>query len=206
MSFRKSRQIALKERILVLTEGESELIYLKGYRSEDQNRRGLSGVEIEMYKPQNHSPIGLVKEAKRRVAEAKRDKLPFKRAWIVFDRDGHANIGSAIEEARTANPPINVAFSSMCFEYWILLHFEKTKKSFLNCGKVASYIRANHLEDLHKTLNFYPLLQNRITTAIANAKWLHEQNADDIKNGFNIYDLASYTSFDSLIVSLEAVK
>ena len=41
--------------------------------------------------------------------------------WIVFDYDGHEDFADAIKLARKRG--FQVAFSSMCIEYWFVLHF-----------------------------------------------------------------------------------
>ena len=128
------------KRVLILCEGQSEQIYINGYKSEDVNKRRLAKVDVEIYQPKDYSPHGLLTEAKLKVKEAKKDKMPYDKVWIVFDRDGHANVPQTFEEARIAK--INIAFSAVCFEIWILLHFERTSRAFQNCddhGEVLVY-------------------------------------------------------------------
>ncbi|AYD47946.1 RloB domain-containing protein [Arachidicoccus soli] len=108
--YRQLKNIQQPERILVLCEGESEIIYLNGYKSEDTNRRRLSRLEIEIYQLTNYSPLGLVSEAKKKIKEAKKDKMPYKSVWVVFDKDAQMNIPQAIQEAQTYSPSIEVAF------------------------------------------------------------------------------------------------
>lgn len=47
----------------------------------------------------------------------------YKEKWLMFDYDGHEDFSEAIKLARTKG--FKVAFSSMCIEYWFLLHFEE---------------------------------------------------------------------------------
>ena len=54
--------------------------------------------------------LGLLAEAKKRIKEAKRDKMPYEKVWIVFDRDGHANIPATFHEKQAVNE-IEIAFS-----------------------------------------------------------------------------------------------
>jgi hypothetical protein len=204
--YRPSRLINLPERVLILCEGESEKIYLSGYKNEDANRRRLSRVEIEIYQPNDFSPLGLLKEARRKLKEAKKDRYPYKSIWIVFDRDQHANIPQTMHEANASDPVINVAFSLVCFEYWILLHFERSRKMYNNCEQIKKVIEKNHLPNYAKTMNFYPLINGAIDTALQNAEWLHRQNQSDIDNGIAINNLQAYTSFDRLIRYLEEIK
>lgn len=48
--------------------------------------------------------------------------------WCVFDRDTHAHFDQALSMAQKAG--FEVAASYPCFEVWLLLHFERTTRSF----------------------------------------------------------------------------
>lgn len=199
MKNRKSLNIKPEKRILILCEGESEQIYLNGFRNEERNRRSLSALEI--YQPEDYSPYGLLTEAKKRLREAKKDHVPYNEVWIAFDKDGHANIPKTFDEARVSN--VKIAFSLICFECWILLHFKQTSKPFKNCDEIIKYIKDNNfISDYDKT-NFYPLVRALIDVADNNAKWLHSQNKTDLDNGRFPYQLNAYTNFDELIDSLK---
>lgn len=69
-------------------------------------------------------PMSLVQAARDDMRDMKRIRRhadrPFDEVWCVFDRDDHADINSAINEARQGG--IHVAFSNPCFELWLLLH------------------------------------------------------------------------------------
>ncbi|MDD2798023.1 MAG: RloB family protein [Bacteroidales bacterium] len=200
---RVSRNISFDKRVLILCEGLSEKIYINGYKSEPRNRDRLSKVEIEVYQPHNYSPYGLLTEAKKRKTEAEDDGLPYESVWIVFDRDGHQNIPKTFEES--ADSDINIAFSVVCFEYWILLHFETTSRGFRNCDEILSYINRKNYLTYHKT-NYYDQLRDKSATASENAKLLHATNKPDIESGIQPYELKSYTDFDKLFIFLETIN
>ena len=191
------------KRVLILCEGQSEQIYINGYKSEDVNKRRLANVDVEIYQPKDYSPHGLLAEAKFKAKEARRDKMPYDKIWIIFDRDGHAYVPTTFEEARIAK--INITFSSVCFEIWILLHFEKTSRQFQKCDEIISFIKHNGYLNYEKT-NFYNQLtfeQKQI--AIINAEWLHGQNEVDIQRGISIHELNPYTDFDRLMKYLQSL-
>jgi hypothetical protein len=51
----------------------------------------------------------------------------FDEVWIAFDKDGHPAAKEAFEEflkARAKDKRLNLVFSSRCFEYYMLQHFE----------------------------------------------------------------------------------
>jgi hypothetical protein len=133
-------------------------------------------------KPKDHSPKGIAKAAKAEYRKAKVLKIPDDKIfiWAVFDRDGHAGIPDAIDMLR--GTPIGVAFSNICFEYWILLHYENTSRTFSNCDEVISYIHLNYDKDYGKANDHYMRLKDRIPNAISRAQQLsNNQRQHDIR-------------------------
>lgn len=90
----------------------------------------------------------------------------------------------------------------MCFEYWILLHFERKKKPFTKCDDIISYIKKEHFKKYEKNTNSYASLKDKIDTAIENAIWLMKQNKNDMDRGTKIYDLSVYTDVHILVRKL----
>lgn len=128
-------------------------------------------------KPKNHDPKGVAKAAKEAYIHAKKVlKIPENKIfiWAVFDRDGHVGIPEAINWL--SDTPIGIAFSNVCFEYWILLHYENAARSFRNCDEIISYIHQNHDSNYGKANDHYERLKDKIPTAISRAQQLaHNQ-------------------------------
>ena len=116
----------LKKRELKILDAVKEL-ELKGYEVED------------IYKAQ---PVRYVREAQMGLEDGSCDE-----AWAVFDKDQHPKHKEAFELSRKEvnNTKVNIAFSSISFEHWVLLHFEINQMAFiksqcregdrgLNCG------------------------------------------------------------------------
>ena len=197
-----TKSLILNKKGLILCEGETERNYFSGFVTYEKNKRKFSGIGVEIYKPKDHSPVGLVKEAKKRIAEAKRDKSPYEFVWIVFDKDGHQNIPQAFSDAQDVKPKINIALSVTCFEYFILMHFIKTTKAFSKCDDVISELK-KHFVEYEKSRNLYSDLEERHTTACENSEWLCKMNQDDIDAGKMEYELSSYTNVHLLIAALK---
>jgi uncharacterized C2H2 Zn-finger protein len=196
---RVSKSISLPKRILILCEGESEQIYLKGIKKETHNKNAL--VEIEMYQPNDFSPLGLFKEAKKKIREANKE-YPYYSIWIVFDKDDHKEINRTFNLAEQNRPIIEIAFSNISFEYWILLHFERTNRYFKNSEDLIRYIDRKHHFNYSKTMNIFEALKDNISIALSNATWLHQQNAFELMQA-KPYSLNSYTNFDQLYSYLQ---
>lgn len=126
------------------------------------------------FKAKDNSPRGVVKRAKEEYKLARRLRIPTEKIfiWAVFDRDAHQGIPEAIDEA--INSGIHVAFSNVCFEYWILLHYERTQRAFANCAEIISYIRNTHDADYDKPDDHFTRLKHRIAAAMENGRWLTE--------------------------------
>lgn len=193
--------ISISKRILIVCEdAKSSKIYFESFKKDVRLKRELASVGIQVVHPKNHDPIGLVTKAKEMKLKAKRERNPYEEIWIVLDRDGHANISLAVETAE-ANK-FKVALSVICFEYWVLLHFEKTTKSFINCDKLISYINKKHPIEYLKCNNCYDVLKDKINIAIENGIWLEEQLKNDIDRGIKCYNMAAYTNVHTLVRKL----
>ncbi|MBC8486149.1 MAG: RloB domain-containing protein [Bacteroidetes bacterium] len=193
--------INISKRILILCEdGKSSKLYFESFKKDEKLKRELSSVEIEVIHPKDHSPVGLVTKAKEKKKKAKRDRNPYDEIWIVLDKDYHANVDKALNIAK--DNKITVALSIICFEYWILLHFEKTTKPFVKCEDVIKYIKKNHFKDYEKNTNCYLALKDKVKYAIENGEWLLEQTKNDIERGKKITGLSAYTDVHLLVRKL----
>lgn len=71
----------------------------------------------------------------------------FSEVWVVFDKDDHPHHQQAFEKVcreRTIHSNLNLAFSSRCFEMYLLLHFEYNTQAFLKSecdGKINGKTR-----------------------------------------------------------------
>lgn len=193
--------INLSKRLLIVCEDEkSAKLYFESFKRDEKLKRKLSSVDINVVHPKDHSPVGLVKEAKMKKYNAKRDRNPYDEVWIVLDKDEHANMDNALITARDNR--INVALSVICFEYWIFLHFEKKKKYFDKCDDIIHYIRRNYFKDYEKKINAYTALRDKVDFAIDNSKWLMKQNQDDLDRGLKPHELSTYTDVHILVKKL----
>lgn len=193
--------ISIGKRLLIICEDEkSSKLYFAAFKQDEKLKRDLASVEIDVVHPRDYSPVGLVEEAKLKRQKAKRDRNPYDEIWIVLDKDYHANIGKAFDMAYSNK--FKIALSSICFEYWVLLHFEKTCKAFPKCENIISYIRKEYFSDYLKKENAYVDLKDKVSQAIENGKWVVKQNQNDIDRGSKLYELDAYTDVHILVERL----
>lgn len=141
--------------------------------------------------------IGLINVAIER-------KEDFDELWVVFDRDGYTKHKEAFELAKDNN--INVAFSSISFETWVLLHFERNNSSFEKSANIIDdkfHNNSTYLENYAKSgdYNVYPQIEDKIKEAFSNASWLRSW-LSSISPNFIIYDVNPYTDVDFLVKKL----
>ena len=103
--------------------------------------------------------------------------------WVVFDREAEAKYPHTLHQQAREKADANgiqIAFSNVCFEYWILLHFEFTTSCFGSYdelkrnSKLTEYLRHIGINNYDKAS---PLLFEKIKDKIEDAK----QNAERLK-------------------------
>lgn len=163
---------------------------------------GEEGIEEEH---RRSDPVGLVEEAQRRLSEG------FDEAWAVFDKDGHTGVAKAFQLATEATDGkrVNIAFSSIAFEHWVLLHFERNTTAFLKSKNIidecflstGSGFFPNYAK--RRETDIYPVLKDKTLTAIENSAWLRQQMQAALENGDGkFYELNPYTDADCLVKKL----
>jgi hypothetical protein len=91
--------------------------------------------------------------------------------------DEHESFDQALNRAQ--DNKFNVAISNPCFEFWYVLHFEKTGRSFLDCARVIRYLCEQHLENYAKGADVFEQLRPHTATASRNAGDLLKQQWQD---------------------------
>jgi len=104
---------------------------------------------------------------------------PFDEVWCVVDterRNDNASWERGVNRATSTG--LRLASSNPCFEYWILLHFEKVGRSFDGYAAIRPYVR-QHIKDYEKKLICFEQLATRIPTAIYHSKQIHRSQWQD---------------------------
>lgn len=155
--------IPVQNKMFIFCEGDkTEPLYISSY-IDDKVKTKTKVIKIP--KTKKNTPVQLVEEA---ISVKKSNKsISGDEFWVVYDREAIAKYpNSKHDEAakKARNNGINIALSNVCFEFWILLHFEKlslTKpyssyldlmknsklKQYLNGVGIASYDKGS--DDLY---------------------------------------------------------
>jgi RloB-like protein len=206
MSKRKSRPQVTS--IFIACEGKNtEPIYFERIKEEVEECNLL---EITIYPDKNEEEpktdaLGLIREARNRIDD-------FDEVWAVFDKNGYTKHKEAFDEAnKTINgKKVRIAFSSISFEHWILLHFEKNDSCFLKSANIIETkftSNETYFSNYSKRANFdiYPKLKNHTENAVKNAAWLKFQQKENLKNN-EIYEVNPYTDVDVLVKRLFGIE
>lgn len=205
-----SKNKNIKRSLYILTEGHTEQAYFSRISEilgdEDEWKYSVTVDVREIVDGSKTDPVNMVKEAKK-------SKKYYDEVWVVFDkdRDRDGQNLQAIEDASKAK--ISVAFSSISFEEWVLLHFEKCTTAFQrsDCesrGQVctcngticaSTYIKQNHYPNYVKgKAKLYDDLSDKQDRALEFAAWLKYHHSPIA----NYYLLNPYTDVDNLVAQL----
>ena len=153
--------------------------------------------EVLIYDSEKSNPFSLVNEAVFLLDE-------FDEVWAVFDKDHHPKLKEVFEDNQYKK--IIKAFSSISFEHWILLHFEKSSFSFPKSNDVEERLRTKKYLPTYCKRNdydLYTLIGDYTDIAIENSAWLRREKLEDLKNEHNrIYMINPYTNVDKLVSKL----
>lgn len=161
----------------------------------------------ELYEQFKQVPTRYVAEARIALKEE-----GFDEAWAVFDKDGHAAHTEAFELAKSSvdnsieeEKFVKIAFSSISFEQWVLLHYEKSSIAFAKSQELIDRkLHGNNYFPAYakKTgCNIYEQLKDKTNLALENTAWLRFKMKNHIISE-NIYEINPYTNMDSLVKSL----
>lgn len=197
------RKRLVKQRLLVLCEGETERNYFKAMREDEDFKSKMAATDITILTAKNPTPEQIIKEAIKREKEAKRENNPYQTVWVVFDHDNHAHRKSAYNEATSHKLGFKVAFSATCFETWYLLHFVKSAKAFTEASKLIVELKKHYPNYQKARQNDFANLKGFLGEAIKNAKWLRSRVSG---YGKHITDSNPWTDVDLLIIYLKSLK
>ena len=194
--------------IFIACEGtNSEPNYFKRIREEVEETNSLAITvypERDEENPQTVA-LGLVREAQSRIND-------FDEVWVVFDKNGYTKHEEAFELAgKVINEKrVNIAFSSISFEHWILLHFEKNDTAYEKSRHIDEQkFKSNetYFPEYHKKadIDIYPKIRNLTGNAIENASWLRFRQRAEISKR-PIFEINPYTDVDRLVRRLFGIQ
>lgn len=195
------------------------------HRAYKSKKRSTKKVKTEPVPIFGVPPLKWVEEGHRELKDGTFDEV-----WSVFDKDQHPKSKEAFElaEKEVNGKYVNIAHTSICFEYYLLLHFEriyydfeksechaeckKTKKEiYFHCGSythpsdcdgyfcVNGFARKNNYwTDSKSKVSVFNIIENYLFWGFANAEWVRFISEKLDKNK-PIYLRNPYLTVDKLV-------
>jgi RloB-like protein len=179
----QKRKKAIREpyhRVLIGCEGEKSEPYYLASLCEDL-KINKSNVDIV---GEGVDPLNVVKNTMRRYLES-RLVDSYDAVYFVFDKDEHKSYQAALNKiedlSKNSKTPINAITSYPSFEFWLLLHFERTTSPYAQKGNKSASDQVciqlkKHISDYKKgNRNIYEMTKSYLSNAIDNAKFVEKQ-------------------------------
>lgn len=123
----------------------------------------------------NSQPIQVVERAvelKKRAGEPNGGTEPFEQVWCVIDGDHGDKIKNARAKAKAKK--IELAISTQCFEYWVLLHFEESAAPTADCASVVRRLKKKHVPQYDKGSYNFDAIMAMVRNACERAERLRQ--------------------------------
>ena len=166
---RRTPTRAVNKSILIVCEdGKSSPGYFKRLR----HKLGLSSVHVEVCgKECGSAPLSVVDFAKEKKESVKTSTVidEYDEIFCVIDKDQHETLDRAYNKARDND--LTIILSNPCFEYWYVLHFERTGRSYTHHRNVVTYLKRECYDKYDKgSDSIFDVVYGDTDTAIANSK------------------------------------
>lgn len=209
---RGKKKLALKPVLHIFCEGKkTEPNYLSGYLgARHRGSRLLQVISIE--KTDKNTPVQLVEAAinlKNSSGVTAHDEF-----WVVYDRESKAKYSDnlhqeALDKANSKN--IQIALSNVCFELWILLHFQDVSApytSFTNLMKESNLkakLKNAGIKNYEKAdIQVFEVIKNQIPDARRRAEKMNRSTLEASHGAENRPHLLNpYTKVHELLNAID---
>lgn len=177
MARRRKNNLHLKPVIGIYCEGESEKSYFMMLRQ----KYNASNIHAERVK------IEAMAESGERIIDAawrKGSRLHQDQIYVVFDRDAKTDEELARCHKIAKRKNVKILLSSICFEIWILMHFEKVMRSYTTAQLFRKLSKSAYFGQNYNRFkgSDYQLIYDNVGQAVTNAQLLYKQHDNMIKD------------------------
>lgn len=183
-----------KLRLLILCEGDTERVYFEELRQTAEVKRRFASVVV--LKPKHYHAQGLLSRAINEVVNCDLNPMKLDEVWCVFDRDNKEDLRAIFENA--SKHGVKIAFSSICFEYWLLLHSGCSSRLYQTCEEVLREIESYKKADVQLLKRFVA----NVDVACSNAR---RRRKEFNVEAAQIWERYSYSDVDLLVDVLRGV-
>ncbi|GAA0609743.1 RloB family protein [Virgibacillus siamensis] len=183
---RRRKGLKTKKSMLLVCEGtHTEVSYFESIRQLLRK----PNVTVEVH-GEGKSQMALLDAAKAKIKNNKRDIVS---SWVVFDKDDVTREQIEKTSKKAKERSIKVGFTNICFELWLLMHFQKVgnpidKKQLYRA--LESYLEITNYEKLKGDWELIEKIAYKYKTAIKNNKKLFSSQSDKFTNPYsNIFEI-----------------
>lgn len=174
---RRPTRISSRSILIVCEDSKSSPGYFRNFRK----KLNLGSVAVEVAgKECGSAPRSVVDYAieKKRAASKSTIQSEYDEIYCVIDIDRHKSLAEALDTAH-ANDLI-IILSNPCFEYWYILHFEKTGQAFYHHRDVVKKLKSYYPKYDKAKSDIFDTIYPKTDKAIARSKHiLHAQHHDE---------------------------
>lgn len=201
---RNKRSLNARSKFYILTNGrETE----KNYFDLIKSKKSIFDVKVEY---QNSNPVQLVRYASQYLREANQ-------VWCVFDIDNNFNNGTLIQAIKLAEETgVQIAYSNIAFEVWLLSHYQKVESSYDNARLIRQIdkllrkdLRLNRDYDKSDKELLKKHFLPKLDDAVVNSKVIYQRKVKQHKQeymGNKNYRIWEWNSSTNVFQLIEALK
>ena len=178
MTRKRKKNVHIKPTIGIYCEGQSEEQYFK-MLCQKYNAGNVHAQRIKV--------DALGESGKKLIVEAAKKGRYFHQnhIYVVFDRDEKTDeeLWACQKLAKKQN--VTILFSSICFEIWILMHFESVMRAYTRKQLFTKLSGPNYFDQDYiafKGSSYRRFIYDRVGFAIKNAKRLYARNHEMATN------------------------
>ena len=195
---RRRRGRGVNSVLHICGEGATEEAYFEAYK------RKIHCASVVIEHSHHGDPKGLVEEAINAKAGSPANDI----FWVVYDAEELSQrnkLQSHAEAFQAANRNgINIAFSAICFEVWLLLHFTPNPSAFLQPSKAVKELQ-KYIKNYKKgDLNILTTLQDKLPAARVNAADLAQRQQRN-HPAVPMYEYNPYTTVHLLLDAIDGM-
>lgn len=181
MRKRKSKKLNLRPTVRIYCEGKTEENYFNMLKQKyHQANVSINSRYSIKVKAMARSGMALLHDVLENPKLNIQDKI-----YLVFDHDEHSQqeLLECFDLAKKSKYDITILFSNICFEVWILMHFEPVSAAYTRpqlFSKLSGkqYFNEEYSRNKGQKIN---ILRDKVSTAVKNANRISSPNDESTK-------------------------
>ena len=153
-------------------KNQTETIYLKNFSSRECIIKFSTGRHTD--------PVGMANDLVRFIKNEDIKAEYGDKIYLLIDTDINQNKQEQINEAKKIcnENDIELISSTPTFEYWYILHYGYTSKSYQSSVQIKNEMKTK-IHSYSESMDVYPIIKDKTATAIVNAKKIEKYQEEN---------------------------